>query len=305
MKPFLKWAGGKRRQASMVADVVLGECRRQIDGVYYEPFLGGGAVLIELLRRRAIRRGGAVISDINAELINVWVQVRDNPAAVCAEARRWTSTAEVYYWLRDDVQATATPAGAARTLWLNRHCFNGVYRVNGKGGFNVPWGKGATIPLDEGNIHAVGRELERLDVVILVQSWERSVAVAGRGDGVYADPPYIPLKPSSFVSYSEDGFGMKEQVQLIDALEAAGGRGASWCLSNAGSDESFELYDDRNLTIDEVWDLRAVNSRGSDRGKVSELLVRASASDRARLGLVRLGLNRDGFGAVLVKDGGS
>lgn len=277
MKPFIKWAGGKRNQTDLIIEALLGKGRRLVDGCYYEPFLGGGSVLIELMRRRLLRRGGVVVSDINAELVNAWVQIRDNPQAVCAEARRWESNSQVYYWLRDEVRFTATPEGAARMLWLNRHCFNGVYRVNGDGRFNVPWGKGPTKPLDEGNIHTVGRALERLDVVILVQQWQRSVAVASAGDAIYGDPPYIPVARDSFVAYSEVGFGMPDQIELINALEAAGRRGAAWALSNAGSDESFRLYDDRDLTIREVWERRNVNRDASKRGKVAELLITAGA----------------------------
>ena len=88
MKPFIKWAGGKRNQTDLIIEALLGKGRRLVDGCYYEPFLGGGSVLIELMRRRLLRRGGVVVSDINAELVNAWVQIRDNPQAVCAEARR-------------------------------------------------------------------------------------------------------------------------------------------------------------------------------------------------------------------------
>lgn len=272
--PFMKWAGGKRRQAAIIADALP----RFVEGVYYEPFVGAGAVFFELARRRALRAGGVLLADANEELVNVWLQVQADASAVCREARQWPNTEDWYKAIRER-PFEATAAGAARTLWLNRTCFNGLFRLNKSRGFNVPWGgtgrRGRRDgSLDEGNLHQVGHLLRKLDVVVIVQDFARTLAVPKAGDAVYCDPPYWPVsKSASFSTYTGDRFEPVHHQALVEGLCALD-EGVTWRLSSSDAEGAVALYTQHGLTWDTLLERRPINGTGSKRGPVQELLVR-------------------------------
>lgn len=267
--PFLKWAGGKRRQAASIAEVLP----RFVEGTYYEPFVGAGALFFELARRRALSSGKVLLADANEELVNVWAQVQRDVSAVCKVARRWPNTEDWFKAIRA-MPFEATPAGAARTLWLNRTCFNGLFRLNKSRGFNVPWGGERKASIDEGNLHQVGQLLRKLDVVVVAQDFTRTLALPVGGDVVYCDPPYWPVsKTASFDTYTGDRFEPAHHQALVDRLCALD-EGVAWRLSSSDAEGAVAIYEGHGLEWDVLLERRAINSKGGKRGPVRELLVR-------------------------------
>lgn len=265
-KPFLKWAGGKRQLVNELRTRMPERFKR-----YYEPFVGAGALFFSL------RPKSAVLSDINEELINVYLCVRDDLEAVIDELSRHENSEEYYYEIRSwdrDPAFPQRPAAqrAARFIFLNRTCFNGLYRVNSKGHFNVPFGRYLRPRIiDEENLLACRELLRHAD--IRRGSFEAIEEELQHGDFVYLDPPYVPLSTTaSFTSYYKDGFSTGSQLRLREFCERISERGAKFLLSNSDTDLVREEYSDFN--IDSVLAARAVNSNASKRGKISELVVR-------------------------------
>lgn len=271
--PFLKWAGGKsslltQYEAIFPAGGV---------GTYYEPFVGSGAVFFHLRNRGLVR--GARLSDINAELINIYCVVRDQPDALIerlAHHRRHHSR-WYYYHLRerDREPGWAQSAGrverAARMLYLNKTCYNGLWRVNSRGEFNVPMGRyNSPRILDEPRLRAASRALQRVDLAAV--PFDEAVEEAGPGSFVYFDPPYVPLSAtSSFTSYTAGGFGYEEQGRLAAVFRALDRRGARVMLSNSDHPLVHDLY--RGFRIERVRARRHINSRANGRGAISEVVV--------------------------------
>ena len=260
-RPFLKWAGGKTQ--------LLGEILKRFPqnfGRYHEPFIGGGAVFFALRPRRA------VLSDINPELVETYTMIRDNVDEVIAALEKHQANEAHFYAVRAQKrEALSEINAAARTIFLNRTCFNGLYRVNRKGQFNVPFGRYANPTLcDHSNLHAVSHALQGVDLKVQgVLEMSRSVR---RGDLVYFDPPYDPVSPTaSFTSYTHQGFGREEQAKLADLFRRLDARGVHVVLSNSDTPFIRELYQD--FRVDEVYARRAINSRADRRGKVTEVLV--------------------------------
>ena len=230
MKPVLKWAGNKHRLAEQISEAFAGPC----EGTYFEPFLGSAAVF--LARRAAGEVGEAVLSDFNPKLVQVHVQIRDALDDVLAELDKlpkhdWR---ERYYEMRDAFNAGPHhgPAHAARFLWLNRAGFNGLYRENRKGLFNVPVGryKSLNFPAEE-RFRKVSELLQGTD--IREASFEDTMKLAGRRDQVYCDPPYVPLNvTAAFTAYCKAPFGLKQQQDLALLSQKAAWRGARVVLSN-------------------------------------------------------------------------
>ncbi|MBN2799545.1 MAG: Dam family site-specific DNA-(adenine-N6)-methyltransferase [Deltaproteobacteria bacterium] len=230
MKPILKWAGGKARLAPQISTVFGQTC----EGTYYEPFLGAAAVY--LYRKARGEVGRAVLSDINEKLVEVHRAVRDDADGVIAALDRLPDSdwRERYYDIRDDYNRGPwrSPLHAARFIWLNRAGFNGLYRENRKGEFNVPVGRYThlAIPSPE-HIREVGRLLQGAELVS--GSFAEVIGRAGEGDQVYCDPPYVPLSASaSFTGYHSSPFGLAEQKSLAHHARVAGMRGARVVLSN-------------------------------------------------------------------------
>ncbi|MBV7295896.1 DNA adenine methylase [Corynebacterium sp. TAE3-ERU12] len=268
--PIIKWAGGKRQ--------LLPEIRSRVPedyGRYLEPFIGGGAVLFDLAPERA------VVGDITAGLIELYEVIRDDVDAVIDRLRTHAAqhSEEHFYLVRAwDRQPgfAGRPAvdRAARMLYLNKTCYNGLHRVNRQGQFNVPYGRYVSPNIvNEDGLRAVHDYLSSADVSFNVASFEQTCAAAQPGDFVYLDPPYDTVSDTAnFTSYAQDAFGKKEQQRLKEVCDDLDRRGVYFLLSNSATEFIRELY--ATYRVDIVKAGRAINSNASRRGKVNEVLVR-------------------------------
>ena len=272
VKPFVKWVGGKRQLLRDIIPLIPEDYTR-----YIEPFAGGGAVFFSLSSQ--IQKAGipAWLNDINPELVNSYLMVRDQPDALLADLRTHIYDKDYFLNLRaldrteEGLAALGTIARASRFIYLNRTAFNGLYRVNAKGQFNVPFGR-YTNPLiaDADRIYACSAALQNIQITCT--SFDQVLSRAGAGDFVYLDPPYIPLSQTSyFTSYSHNGFGPDEQVKLARLLYELDKRGGRFIASNAYVPELAELY--AGFTIREVKATRAINADKKGRNAVSEALI--------------------------------
>lgn len=270
-RPFLKWAGGKGQLLSeLVARVdAAGPFR-----VYHEPFVGGGALFFELCRTGRIGER-AVLSDTNPNLVDAWLGVQQVVDEVIAELRTHAEAhgPDWYYRVRRERPA-GLAARAARIIYLNKTCYNGLYRENSRGGFNVPMGRyESPAILDEENLRACAAALQVAE--IRVSGFEDSLGRAEAGDLVYLDPPYAPVSATaSFTAYAAGGFGEAEQRRLADLFRDLEGRGVRALLSNSDTPLTRALYGDFGERCASVVARRAVNSRADRRGAVGEILVR-------------------------------
>jgi len=276
-RPFLKWAGGK---SQLLPELVTRSPRRI--ATYYEPFLGGGALFFALAADpdRAPRR--AVLNDLNRELMTTYEVVRDAPEALierlaCLEteyfAAEEAARATLYYELRDRHGLHEPVEVAARLIFLNKTCYNGLFRVNRKGQFNVPFGryKSPRI-LDREALLTASHALQ--DVELRCMDFEEACSDAGPEDFVYLDPPFHPLSAtSSFTAYTERHFGRAEQLRLKRCIDRLTKRGAPVMLSNSPHPWVRGGYEFAGYDVDEVQARRAINSRGDGRGPIGELVV--------------------------------
>lgn len=266
--PVLKWVGGKRQ----LLPELLGRFPKRF-GRYHEPFLGGGAIAFTVAPR------AASLADANSELINFYRQVRDNVDELIVLAKRHRYDRDHYYEVRswDRVPGLSNLTElqrAARFLYLNRTCFNGLYRVNGSGHFNVPFGsyRNPTI-VNESRLRALSSYLRGPGVQLALSEFEESLKHPERGDFVYLDPPYDPLSPTaSFTDYSRGGFDRGAQVALRDACVELDRRGVKFMLSNSSTDFILEIYS--GLKVEQIGARRSVSARGSGRVPVDEVIVR-------------------------------
>ena len=275
-RPFLKWAGGKTQLLPQLRVAAP----RRID-TYYEPFLGGGALFFALQAEQRFKR--AVLSDSNAELINAYQQVRDQIddliAALAVHRRKYieadAADRKAYYYRIRAKRPTCPVGRAARLIFLNKTCFNGLYRVNGSGRFNVPHGRYKNPAIcDEGGLQAASRALQGVE--LLTADFAEAVQAAGPGDFVYCDPPYVPLsQTASFTAYTAADFGPAEQSRLAATAESLRARGAALLLSNSGHPDVAQLYQDGGFQLETVEAARAINSNGAARGAVAEYLIHA------------------------------
>lgn len=270
-QPFLKWAGGKRQLIPIIKDFLPIKYTQ-----YYEPFVGAGAVLFSIQPKRA------VINDTNSELINCYQVIKENPEELiklCQE-HKYCHSKEHYYRLRakdrsDDFKDLSAIERAARIIYLNKTCFNGLFRVNSSGQFNVPYGNYANPSIaDPTVIKAVSTYLNQAQVRIIEGDFKKAVTPARKGAFIYFDPPYHPISDtSSFTGYSINGFGEKEQIRLRDTCNKLSDRGCNILLSNSACSFIKSLYNDSRYKIVEVKANRAINAVGSKRGRISELLI--------------------------------
>jgi DNA adenine methylase len=265
LRPILKWAGGKR---SLVPRI-LKELPERIE-TYYEPFVGGAAVFMALAEEKRFKR--AVITDKNALLIELYQVVRDDLGKLLKklEALQEQTSEDEYYEIRAQRGGTKIER-AARLIYLNKTGYNGLYRVNSKGGFNVPYGRYKRPKIyDPERLAAAAVALQ--DVTIKVADFEEMCGAAARGDAVYLDPPYLPLsKTASFSAYHSDAFGLPEHERLAKAFGKLVKRGISAVLSNSATPETRALY--KSFKCSDVPVRRPINSVASRRGAVNELLV--------------------------------
>jgi DNA adenine methylase len=262
-QPVLKWAGGKRR---LVPDI-LAVLPLQVE-TYYEPFLGGGAVFFALAAQGRFRR--AVLSDQNSDLVAVYLAVRDDVEGVIDVLRGMPHSEQDYYRIRGSRPRTLVRR-AARIIYLNKTGYNGLYRVNRAGEYNVPFGRYARPNIcDADNLRAVARALQGVEIA--VSDFESTVRGAQAGDAVYFDPPYVPLSAtSSFTAYHREPFGWEEHLRLARVFAELSERGVRVALSNSDTPETRQLYERFECSLVQVR--RPINSNAQGRGPVNELLV--------------------------------
>lgn len=268
--PFLKWAGGKRQLLPAILNRLPSEM-----GTFYEPFLGGGAVLFALAREGCFEK--AIVNDVNQELIATYSILRSptGVSEVIALLKTYRYERAFYDQIRALMPANLTPVeAAARFIFLNRTGFNGLYRVNKDGRFNVPFGAYTNPTIcDDSNLLAVRDCLKH--VTFESRDFEDSVSSAKEGDVVYFDPPYLPKSPTSnFTSYTEKGFNLAEHRRLAALFRRLADRGVSCLLSNSDVPLTRELYE--GLKVETVDARRNINSDGDGRGTVTEILVSAN-----------------------------
>lgn len=265
--PILKYAGGK----TFLLPEILARLPTKIS-TYYEPFVGGGAVFFALAAEGRFKR--AVIGDVNVDLMRMYAALAIQPAGVIRilhEYARLHSERRFYEVRAFKPSELSEAEHAARVIYLNRTCFNGLWRVNKKGEFNVPFGKYTNPKIcDEENLRACSKVL--LETTLTALDFNMTVAPAKKGDVVYADPPYLPVSDTAnFTAYAKGGFGLEEQTRLRDVAKKLVERGVHVLLSNSDTPTVRKLY--RGFKIEEVQAPRRVNSKGGKRGNVGELLI--------------------------------
>lgn len=284
-RPFLKWAGGK----TQLLPALLERAPREID-TYYEPFIGGGALFFALMAEPELSPRRAVLNDMNGELVTTYTVVRDHLDDLLARLEVLSveylgadeeARAEYYYAVRED-QPSAPIEVAARLVFLNKTCFNGLYRVNRRGQFNVPHGryKKPTI-LDRPNLEAASRALQNAEVVH--GDFEAICADAGPGDFVYFDPPFHPLsETASFTAYTEGAFKREDQLRLRWLMDSMRERGVSVMLSNSPHEWIVGVYEGAKYLVERTPARRSINSKGDSRGVIDELVVTNEYPRRGR-----------------------
>ena len=269
-KPFVKWAGGKRQ--------VMNEIKKYIPenyNTYYEPFVGGGAVFFELAPKKA------VLNDYNKELMNVFECIKDEIKfeKMCNELNHHEAnhSEEYYYDIRNvdrdknKFNRIADYKRAARTIYLNKACFTGLYRVNSKNEFNVPYGKKDKVNTYEGqNLGIVHCILNFNDIELISTDFEEAVKNAKKGDFIYFDPPY-DSDTTTFNSYTDGGFGKEEQIRLFNLFEQLDKKGCYIMLSNHNTKLIRDLY--KNYNIHVIKAKRNINANGKKRGSVEEVII--------------------------------
>jgi DNA adenine methylase len=271
--PFLKWAGGKRQLLPRI--LALAPARIE---TYYEPFVGGGAVFFALAGERRFAR--ALLGDANPELVNCYETVRDDVAGVIAELRKHRNTPAAYYRVRArDPKRLSNAARAARVIYLNRCGYNGLYRVNSDGRFNVPFGRYASPNIcDVPRLEAAARALTGVEIICGDFREVLAQQRPGGRDFVYLDPPYVPISPTaSFTAYAQRAFGPEDQRRLAETLRALSRECVPALLSNSYCSDTRRLYTAPELAYGKVPARRAINSVGAGRGPVAEILVRTAA----------------------------
>lgn len=266
--PFLKWVGGKRQLMSAINELLPEKWT-----TYYEPFIGGGAVLFDIQPKKA------VINDLNKELINVYEVIKNHPDELILDLKTHKNESDYFYDIRaldreSSFKNLSNIKKASRVIFLNKTCYNGLYRVNNSGEFNSPFGKYKNPNIvNETTIRAVSRYLNNNNVTILNEDFESAVKGIRKGAFVYFDPPYDPVsKSSNFTGYVQGGFNIFDQIRLRDLCVDLDKKGVKFLLSNSASPQIEFLYKDFNIKY--VKANRSINSNAKKRGEVDEVLIR-------------------------------
>ena len=267
--PFLKWAGGKRQLLNQIKERMPKEYND-----YYEPFIGGGAVLFELQPEKA------TINDINISLINVYRQVKDNTEEFIElvnklDSEMWEDGKEYYLDIREKYNDKLLKKEydlelAALFTFMNKHCFNGLYRVNKKGLFNVPYNKSRRTSIEEDAVRETAKYLKTVN--ILEGDFEEACKGAKKGDFIFFDSPYAPLNPTSFEAYTKEGFDVESHKRLAKLYDELTERGCYCMLTNHNTEFINELYSNKGYRIDVVSVKRMINSDASNR-KGEEVII--------------------------------
>lgn len=268
MRPFVKWAGGKSQLLSYINEMKPSSFEK-----YFEPFIGGGAVLLDL------RPNNAHINDINPELFNVYISIRDDVDAVIFELEKIDSEHEAsadckafYYSVREQFNLSLnsnTPEQAARLIYINKHCFNGLYRVNSRGLFNVPFNnKKRGESFDSKNLRDISDYLQSVNITC--GDFEDSLSEIESGDFVFFDSPYVPVNPTSFTDYTKEGFEYEDHVRLALLFKRLSDSGVFCMLTNHNTQLVHDLYRDYNIRVVQVS--RNINSDAENR-KGEEVII--------------------------------
>lgn len=262
-RPFLRWCGGKTQLLPRLLEHVPSSY-----GAYHEPFLGGGAMYFALQPKEAY------LGDVNHRLINAYKCISRELQETVWHLRRMERSSECYYEQRtllNEERFSSLAESAARFIYLNKTCFNGLWRENGDGAFNVPYGGDRKGPVIDEQLLLECSILLRRSAWLKCEGFEAVGARAQPGDLVYFDPPYVPVKTESFVDYVADGFGAVDQVRLRDLARVLKGDGVHVILSNSDTTLTRELYD--GFEIREVVAKRSINSDGAGRSGAKELII--------------------------------
>ena len=270
--PVLKWVGGKRQLIEDISPLIP----KQIS-TYVEPFVGGAAILFHLQPKKAI------INDFNDELMNVYQVIKEDPNGLIKilEKHKEANSEEYYYETRAldrtaDYENLSKEEKAGRILYLNKTCYNGLFRVNSSGQFNAPYGKYKNPAIvNDVTIKAVSNYFNSANIKFLNGDYKEALKGLRKGIFVYFDPPYMPVSSSSnFTGYTENGFGYEKQVELRDECLKLNKRGIKFLQSNSYTPEILELYSDSSVfTIKVVQAKRSINSKSDKRGEISEVLI--------------------------------
>lgn len=269
LSPMLKWVGGKRQLLSDIVPMIDKKC-----SMYVEPFVGGGAVLFSTQPKKAI------INDYNTELINVYKTVRDNLDQLLDKLKvhEEKNSSDYYYEVRAldrevEFKRLSNIDKAARIIYLNKTCYNGLYRVNSAGHFNSPYGRYKSPNIvNEAVLRAISKYFNDNEIKILNGDYKDALKGLDKGSFVYLDPPYMPISTSSsFTGYTEGGFGYDSQVELKEECDKLSRQGIRFVQSNSDCEEIRELY--RCYKIKTVKAKRSINSVAKKRGEINEVLI--------------------------------
>ena len=274
LKPYLKWAGGKRQLLPEIKKHLPKEIH---DYIYYEPFVGAGAFFFDLQPQKA------VINDSNAQLMLTYNVIRETPGdlIVLLKKHQKMNDREYYYKIRnidrdpEEFDALTDVEKAARLIFLNKTCFNGLYRVNSRGQFNVPCGKYKNPAIfDEPLLRQISAYLNSGEVTVLSGDFEYAVSTAGKNSFIYFDPPYYSPDKTKFTGYQADGFYAAEHERLCEVMVEMTKRGVKCLLSNSDTAFIRKLYSHNFFKIITVQAKRPINSDSAGRGMVNEILVK-------------------------------
>jgi len=266
--PVVKWVGGKRQIINQIVKYIP-----KSFSTYYEPFLGGGAVLFELQPKTAI------INDINAELINLYEVIKNNVDELIEDLKQHRNEEAYFYELREldrnkeDYNHLTSSQRASRLIFLNKTCYNGLFRVNKAGQFNTPFGnyKNPNI-VNEFTLMAVSNYFNKAQITFTCKDFDEALKGARKGAFVYLDPPYDPVSDTaSFTGYDKGGFDQNEQIRLKNMCDKLNEKGIKFLLSNSATDFIKDLYKDYKIEI--IKAKRAINSKADKRGEIDEVLV--------------------------------
>ena len=269
VSPVVKWVGGKRQLLDEITPVLPKKIT-----TYCEPFLGGGAVLFSIQPRKAI------INDLNSDLINVYITIKNNIDELIASLQKHQNTQEYFYKIRDidrnkeAYEQISNIEKASRIIYLNKTCYNGLFRVNQAGEFNSPFGhyKNPNI-INEPVLRAVNKYFNNNEISFFSEDFSTVLSKLSKGAFVYLDPPYDPVSDtSSFTGYHKGGFDKNEQIRLKNCCDELTKNGINFMLSNSSTDFIRNLYKDYNITL--VKAKRTINVDANKRGEIDEVIIR-------------------------------
>ncbi len=272
-KPFVKWAGGKRQLIP-----ILNSNLPKTMGTYYEPFLGGGALLFHIVKEREGQK--CKVSDLNSDLVLSYTTIRDQTDSLIESlknhARNYQKSSKSYYYTIRENNPKDAVEKTSRLIFLNRTCFNGLYRVNSKGKFNVPLGK-YTNPniVNEENIRSVSKALQSRKISIKCRDFEAVLDDVKKNDLVYFDPPYQPVSSTAnFTSYTNKSFTNEDLKRLAKLCLELDSKDCKVMLSNSNSDEIKNMFKEKQWRIEKIEANRSINSNSKRRTGHSELLIK-------------------------------